>query len=50
VRLNGRRLNLGANGELPDVAGVGAAAGVLTFAPATISFLAIPAAANSACR
>jgi len=50
VRLNGHMLELGANDDLPDIAGVGMPAGALLFAPATITFLAIPAAANSACR
>ncbi|HMF68422.1 MAG TPA: hypothetical protein VK602_12530 [Phyllobacterium sp.] len=50
VRLNGGILELDVKDDLPRVAGVRAAAGALTFAPATISFLAIPAAANSACR
>jgi hypothetical protein len=30
--------------------GMTVAAGISTFAPATITFLAIPTAANSACR
>jgi len=50
VRLNGRALELSAKDELPDITGVPTPAGTLTFAPATITFLAIPAAANSACR
>jgi glycosyl hydrolase family 79 len=49
VRLNGRVLALDAHDELPDLAGVAAPAGTLWFAPATITFLAIPEAANSAC-
>jgi hypothetical protein len=50
VRLNGGTLELGIKDDLPRIAGVRTAAGALTFAPATITFLAIPAAANSACR
>jgi hypothetical protein len=50
VRLNGRTLELGVRDDLPRIAGVRTVAGALTFAPATITFLAIPAAANSACR
>ena len=50
VRLNGRTLELGFRDDLPRIAGVPTAAGALTFAPATITFLAIPAAANNACR
>lgn len=50
VRLNGTPLELSASDDLPPMMGTHTSAGVLTFAPATISFLAIPAAANSACR
>ena len=50
VSLNGRALQLDAGNELPPVAGAPAAAGTVTFAPATITFLAVAGAANSACR
>jgi hypothetical protein len=50
VQLNGKALALGANDELPSVATNPTPAGVVTFAPATITFLAIPAAANRACQ
>jgi hypothetical protein len=50
VRLNGNLLALGASDDLPRGAGARMASGLQTFAPATISFLAVPAAANSACR
>ena len=50
VRLNGRTLELGVRDDLPRIAGVRTVAGALTFAPATITFLAIPTAANSACQ
>jgi hypothetical protein len=50
VRLNGSTLKLGANDELPSIAGVATTANTVTFAPATITFLAIPAAGNDACR
>jgi heparanase len=50
VRLNGRALRLGDDDRLPALAGVPATADRVTFAPATISFLAVPAAANQACR
>jgi hypothetical protein len=43
-------LELDAKDDLPGIAGVRTAAGMLTFAPATITFLSIPAAGNSACR
>jgi hypothetical protein len=50
VRLNGTELKLGANDELPDLAGVPVAAGDLSFDPATITFLALPAAGNKASK
>jgi len=50
VRLNGRVLALGDGDALPALAGVPAAADKVSFAPASISFLAVPAAANQACR
>jgi hypothetical protein len=50
VRLNGLPLRLGAMDELPRIEGVRTAAGTLTFAPATITFLTMPAAENRACR
>jgi len=50
VRLNGGALKLGAGGHLPPIDGAPASAGISTFKPATITFLAMPTAANSACR
>jgi Glycosyl hydrolase family 79, N-terminal domain len=50
VRLNGHRLELAATGDLPSLMGIPTASGVLTFAPATITFLIISAANNDACR
>ena len=50
VRLNGHTLELGAKDDLPVLAGVRTPSGDLSFAPATITFLAIPAAANRECR
>jgi hypothetical protein len=50
VRLNGHRLELETNGDLPSLMGIPTAAGALTFAPATVTFLSISAAANDACR
>jgi hypothetical protein len=49
VRLNGSRLELDAH-DLSRIPGVQAAAGALTFAPASITFLAIPGAGNTVCR
>ena len=50
VRLNGRPLALGPGDELPAITGAPTKAGTLTFAQATITFLAIPDAGNNACR
>ena len=50
IRLNGHTLVLDDAGELPRLSGVTTAAGPLIFAPATITFLAIPGAGNSTCR
>jgi hypothetical protein len=50
VRLNGNPLQLGAEDKLPTITGSATAANTLTFAQATITFLAIPDAANEACR
>jgi hypothetical protein len=50
VRLNGKTLALGVDDELPSITATATPAGVVRFAPATITFLAIPAAANPACR
>jgi heparanase len=49
VRLNGSPLALEAGGELPRLEGVRTSRGAVSIAPASITFLAIPAAANSAC-
>jgi hypothetical protein len=50
VRLNGHELQLEANDDLPRIAGEQTGSGALTFAPLTITFLAVPSAANSACQ
>jgi heparanase len=50
IRLNGTTLALDPRGGLPDIEGTPAAAGMASFDPATITFLTVPAAANSACR
>jgi heparanase len=49
VMLNGRPLKLDPNDNLPEINGRAAAAGSIHFAPATITYLAIPEAANAAC-
>jgi heparanase 1 len=50
VRLNGRPLGLSAGDELPTIEGRPTAAGTMLFEQATITFLAVPAAGNDACR
>ena len=50
ARLNGNTLMMGDRSELPTLAGTPLAAETVTFEPATITFLAIPGAANSSCR
>jgi Glycosyl hydrolase family 79, N-terminal domain len=49
VRLNGLPLRLGPQDDLPRISGLAMDAGALTFAPATITFLTMPAAGNQAC-
>jgi len=50
VELNGRELRLGGSDALPEIAGVPAAVGPVTLAPASITFLAFPDAGNPSCR
>jgi hypothetical protein len=50
VRMNGETLALNAHDELPALDGRATAAGLVTFAPATITFLAMPSARNPACH
>jgi heparanase len=50
IQLNGRALNLDANGELPALRGETAPPGRIDFAPTTITFLAVPDARNASCR
>lgn len=50
VLLNGVPLQIGPEGELPQIAGTQTGAGALTIAPATVTFLTVPEAANKACR
>jgi hypothetical protein len=49
VRLNGATLALSDTDHLPRLKGVATPPGPVTFAPATITFLAVPTAANPAC-
>ncbi|MFL6673245.1 MAG: hypothetical protein ACJ8LG_08145 [Massilia sp.] len=50
VQLNGNELRLGEGDTLPDLIGAPTPAGSQVFAPATITFLALPDAQNNACR
>lgn len=49
VMLNGLPLRLDPNDDLPEINGRATAAGPIQFDPATVTFLAIPEAANTAC-
>ncbi|WP_311270358.1 hypothetical protein [Sphingobium sp. WCS2017Hpa-17] len=50
VKLNGQLLRLGANDRLPVLTGFSERSPVASFAPRTISFLAMPKAENPACK
>jgi hypothetical protein len=50
ITLNSTPLTLGPNDTLPKLTPVATPAGVVTFAPATITFLTLPKADNPACR
>jgi len=50
VQLNGMELKLSVDDSLPELKGVATRAGQITFAPASITFLAIPKAENASCR
>ncbi len=50
VDLNGSELRVGATGDLPQFTGKSQTAGTVTFAPASITFLAIANAGNASCR
>jgi hypothetical protein len=50
VQLNGNELKLGDDDTLPELAGAATPAGEQAFAPATITFLALPLAQSNACR
>jgi hypothetical protein len=49
VRLNGKTLSLEDDGRLPQLTGARIAPATVTFAPASITLLAIPSGGNSAC-
>lgn len=50
VELNGKELHLDRNDNLPVLTPVPSPAGLVTLAPASITFLTVPRAANRACR
>jgi len=50
VQLNGKVLKLGVNDTLPDMKRVAIHSGRITFAPESITFLAMPKANNESCR
>jgi heparanase 1 len=50
AKLNGNELKLGANDELPLIQGDRVRAGVVEFAPTSITFLALAEAGNTSCR
>jgi hypothetical protein len=50
VQLNGAELQLGAEDTLPELKGTATHSGQIEFAPASITFLAIPKARNASCQ
>jgi hypothetical protein len=50
VQLNGVELQLGVEDNLPELKGIASRSGAFEFAPASITFLALPKAHNSNCR
>ncbi len=50
VQLNGKTLQLNGDSDVPEFVGQPTRAGRISFAPASITFLAIPNANNSSCR
>lgn len=50
VRLNGIELQIGTEDALPELKGTATRSGQVDFAPASITFLAIPNAHNASCR
>jgi heparanase 1 len=50
VQLNGKTLSVGGDDMLPTIVGVESKAGLITFTPASITFLAFPEANNQSCR
>jgi hypothetical protein len=50
VLLNGSELRLGAEDALPTLKGTATPSGIITFAPVSITFLALPDAHNASCK
>lgn len=50
VELNGKELRVEADGDVPSLAGTAVGSGKVTFAPESITFLAMPKAGNQSCR
>jgi hypothetical protein len=50
VELNGKELKLSGDDSLPPLAGVPTGSGQTSLPPASITFLAVPAAGNASCR
>jgi len=50
VQMNGSELKLGADDAMPQLEGAATPSGHLTFAPSSITFLAIPGANNGSCQ
>ncbi|WP_409282256.1 hypothetical protein [Pseudomonas putida] len=50
VMLNDKPLQLGADDALPAIEGTPSKAGMLSFEPASITFLSLPSAGNTACK
>ena len=50
VELNGAALKVDSSGNLPPIEGAATAAGSVSFAPVTITFLTVEQSGNSTCR
>ncbi len=50
IQLNGNELKLGEDEAMPSLTGISTGSGLITFPPATITFLAIPNANNAGCH
>ena len=50
VQLNGSTLSVAGDDSLPKMDGVTSKAGMITFAPASITFLSFPKANNASCH